>query len=218
MELVINKELIIVFVLIIVNLVEIAIAVFNFLPDRGLKTFSKGEKIDAADDIQKIIKDNLYNPEIIENCVVHHDYKYITQYVTNIESVNHTSNRRDDITKFYQAVIVALIGIPPIFTMGSPYFTTLLTMPLILSFIVSSLWIRHIKEFRIINKAKFLVIQEMEPYLPVNSFKTEKALLEKLGYQSVSKWELYTSKTANIFSIVCLMLLTIFIYFGISFN
>lgn len=105
---------------------------------------------------------------------------FFEQYKIIVESAEEVSFKRQDANKFYLTVNSALFG-------AASYLSALHSAlpPALISFIgivISLNWIHIIASYKLLNKAKFRVIHEMEKNLPIALFTNEQDYLQKQNY------------------------------------
>ena len=109
---------------------------------------------------------------------------YLTQWQTCVEMANSTSQRRDAMNNIFVTVNLALMAtVSFVFDLKSIFI-------LIAGIVLCILWIAFIRNFKLLNKAKFEVIQELEEHLPASPFRDEwKKLAMMKKYMEGTKLE-----------------------------
>lgn len=123
------------------------------------------------------------------------------QYKLYVNMANDISNRRESTNKFYISIISAIFGVTGyIYT----YNVMISIFLLIAIIIISKLWKYHIKEYCLLNKAKFEVINYIENYLPAKGYTKEWELLMKEDYKGLTKKD---EKIPKYLEVVCISLI-----------
>lgn len=110
----------------------------------------------------------------------------LKQYELICQSAESITERRQNTNKFYLTINSILIG-----SVGYGVSLDLIIYPLLISLVglaISSVWIRNINSFKLLNSAKFKIIHELETYLPINVYKQEDEYLKK-GYYKLTSLE-----------------------------
>ncbi len=101
-------------------------------------------------------------------------------YKMLVEMADRVSQRRQSANSFYLSVNTAIIG-------GSAFLAQLpdtrisLTVVAIAGIAISLLWIRNIRSYKELNRAKFKVISDLEKRLPTAAYSDEWKLLDPDG-------------------------------------
>ena len=142
------------------------------------------------------ILDNMFNDEILEETFFYNDDKLLEQYKLNVEMINDIGRRRDQMSKFYITLISSILSIGGIILSITTIKNYFLLLPIfVVCFLLAYFWKNHIEEFGKLGYVKFLIICNMEQYLPLRSYRTENKLLNQTGYIGIMKWELKLTKS-----------------------
>lgn len=110
----------------------------------------------------------------------------IAQWRLCIEMANEISKRRDNMNNFFLAINTAIIT-----TISFTYNMKTVFLDII-GIIICFVWIRFIKNYRIINTEKYNVINDIEERMTFKPFKVEwEALRSNKQYKKNSKLELF---------------------------
>ena len=91
----------------------------------------------------------------------------LAQWQTCVEMANATSQRRDAMNNVFVTLNLAII------TAVSLVWEIKSLIILIAGIVVCIIWLQFIRNFRLLNSAKFNVINELEKQLPTSPFKDE---------------------------------------------
>jgi hypothetical protein len=104
----------------------------------------------------------------------------IEQYKIYIESIEHSSNRRQKTNDFFLTVNTALLAFMGVFnrvTENNSPFAVLLAAAVGVS--LCFFWYRLIKSYRDSNRGKYKVVHKMEEHLPASPYKNEWSILKE---------------------------------------
>ena len=73
--------------------------------------------------------------------------------------------------------------------------------------VVSFSWKNHIDQYKLLNEAKFNIINYLENYLPVYVFTKEWELLDNYEYAGLSKWDKMIANSLIIFSVALIAII-----------
>ena len=106
----------------------------------------------------------------------------LEQYKLYVEMADRVSQRRDQSNRFYVTIVSALAAIVVIIArLGVPADGTEVMLSASVAFVVAGLfglalsvvWFFNIRSYRMLNRAKFKVINRMEKQLPFAAYKKE---------------------------------------------
>ena len=129
---------------------------------------------------------NKYDLKTIEKCSYPGDYEaaIIEQWKTCIDAANGVSEKRNAANSIFITVNTALLAV----ITSSPSVRNILLS--IVGIFICFLWARLIENYRILNKVKYGIINEIEAMLPLSPFKTEwYRLHEHKSYTGLTKIE-----------------------------
>jgi len=151
-------------------------------------------KENQIDDSEKEIFDALLNDRYSD------DLKTIfSQYRLLVETTNEIGTRRENMNKFYLSLITIIYGIITFISVNCHILFSI--VPLLFVIVVSFSWKNHINQYKLLNEAKFNIINYLENYLPVYAFTKEWELLDNYGYTGLSKWDKMIANSLIIFSV-----------------
>lgn len=116
----------------------------------------------------------------------------LAQYKLAVEMADRVSARRGTANLFYlsiQTTLLTAAGLTYTTTQHAPWYTTVTVA--LTGCSISGAWWRHLRSYRLLNHAKFVVIHAMEDRLPVKVFSDE---WEILKHQTNSYIELGTTE------------------------
>ena len=97
----------------------------------------------------------------------------LAQWQTCVDMANSVSQRRDTMNNLFVTVNLAIIAAVSLtFEFKSMFI-------LMAGIVLCILWILFIRNYKLLNSAKFKVIQQIEEALPVSPFKVEWEVLKK---------------------------------------
>lgn len=91
------------------------------------------------------------------------------EYKLFVELMDRLAQRRDNMNKFYITIISAIFAL----NITESSLINDHTLPSILGIALCVVWFIHIRSFRLLNRGKFKVINEMEQQLPYACFDKE---------------------------------------------
>lgn len=157
-------------------------------------------KENQMDNSEKEIFDTLLNDSYSK------DLKTIfSQYRLLVETTNEIGTRRENMNKFYLSLITIVYGIITFLSVN--YHILFSIVPILFVIIVSFSWKNHINQYKLLNEAKFNIINYLENYLPVYAFTKEWELLDNYGYNELSKWDKMIANSLIIFSSVLIVII-----------
>lgn len=130
-----------------------------------------------------------------------------SQYHLLVETTNEIGTRRENMNKFYLSLITILYGIITFLSVNCHILFSI--VPILFVIIVSFSWKNHINQYKLLNEAKFNIINYLENYLPVYVFTKEWELLGNYGYNGLSKWDKRIANSLIIFSVVLIAIIVL---------
>lgn len=133
---------------------------------------------------------------------------YLDQYKHYVNSAELVSERRLKSNTLFislQSILITLIGL---FNVGRDVSLKSLIVLSILGIVISIIWLIYINSFKQLNKLKFTVINEMESFMPFQSYNYEWHLDKRNSkkYIRLSMIE----KLIPLFFVFCYLLLCVF--------
>lgn len=135
---------------------------------------------------QEVKSTNEHDLKMMEKCSYPSDYEasIIEQWKTCVDAANGVSEKRNTANSIFITVNTAVIAV---ITSSSSGRSILLA---IVGIFICFLWTRLIENYRILNKVKYDIINEIEAMLPLSPFKTEwYRLHEHKNYTGLTKIE-----------------------------
>lgn len=151
-------------------------------------------KENQMDDSEKEIFDALLNDSYSDDLET-----IFSQYRLLVETTNEIGTRRENMNKFYLSLITIIYGIITFISVNCHILFSI--VPLLFVIVVSFSWKNHINQYKLLNEAKFNIINYLENYLPVYAFTKEWELLDNYGYTGLSKWDKMIANSLIIFSV-----------------
>lgn len=128
----------------------------------------------------------------------------ISQWKTCVEMANSVSQRRDAMNNIFITLNLAIL------TTVSLAWDIKSVFILIAGIMISSIWILSIKNYKLLNTAKFNVINNLETKLPVAPFEDEwRILKENIKYKDTTNLEMWLPITFTLLYVVMLTTIVI---------
>lgn len=131
---------------------------------------------------EKTIINKIINEEFTNN----NSELLFKQYKLFLEMADHINERRERTNKLYVTLFTSLFG-GMLFLAKFIYPYIVFTIPLLILIItLSDNWIKHINDYKTLNKAKFKVINHLENFLPAKGYNQEWKLCELYNYTELT--------------------------------
>lgn len=143
--------------------------------------------------------------ELLNNSFEHGVDDLFPQYKLLVETTNEIGSRRENMNKFYLSLITIIYGIITFLSVN--YHILFSIAPILFVIVVSFSWKNHINQYKLLNEAKFKIINYLENYLPVYTFTKEWELLDTYGYNGLSKWDQRIANSLIIFSVALIVII-----------
>ncbi len=120
------------------------------------------------------------------------DDQLFCQYRLYVQMADKISERRQNANKFYIAMISSIfLFISVMINYGDSGEYLYYSIPFIsgVGIAICTIWISNIESYRVLNRAKFRIIHELEESLPFPCYTKEQELLTKDNYVQLSRVE-----------------------------
>lgn len=153
----------------------------------------------------KEIIDNIINEKFTDD----NPELLFKQYKLFVEMTDHISERRERTNKLYVTLFTSLFG-GILFLAKFIYPHIIFTIPLlILIIILSDNWLKHIKAYKTLNRAKFDVINHLENFLPAKGYSQEWKLCEVYNYSELTNNDMKLATLLKKYSIIITIIIVI---------
>lgn len=123
----------------------------------------------------------------------------LEQWKVYVQMADNTSNRRAKSNSFFTTINTTIIGI-----MSANFFNNHKNLIFITGILISVAWILSIRSYKMLNKAKFEVINRIEEKLPVQGFIDEWNKLKQKKHFNLTSNEFYVPMSFIIIYMICL--------------
>jgi hypothetical protein len=110
--------------------------------------------------------------------------RYLDQYKAYLADLGNVGSRYATVSGFYMSVISALLGVLAL-TESSKVFGQMQTPTVVIvcgfAIVLCALWSSTIRFYRLLFKAKFAVLKQMEEHLPHHCFTEEETIMSEEG-------------------------------------
>lgn len=131
------------------------------------------------------------------------DERVFKQYELMVSSARDVTGWRQTANGFYLSVSTALVAVATFIRVDTPITSLMIGAA---GLLVSILWFKAIKYYRILNQSKFSVISDLEKELPMAAFTIEGKRFADSGCSSATQVEMYVPCVFAVMDVVALIL------------